>query len=340
MGAAPAARPPFARPASRSALRHVIDLKVSSVEKSPLVAGLGLVWRRQSVLWWIFLVNLVLAGMGAAVLMGQLSPMLDQSLESHVFVRSFNPIAFSALMLEAQGFSSVGTAAACLVFVFFVFVLFVEGGLLEVYRLDRRLTKGEFFQASGRFFWRFVRLLILMLIVLIPVGIINNLSTRASQAVDERVPSPVPGIWVRLIGLLVVLFLMQAVRLWFDMAQVRAVAENERAIRRALARAFKITLGNFGSLYWMYLRISVAAWLMMAVLLWVWVRVVRPEWIGVSFLLTQLMALSWLGTRLWQRASETIWYRRKQLPVLKELESPPASVPALELEPEAVDFSI
>jgi hypothetical protein len=208
--------------------------------------------------------------------------------------------------------------------VFFVFTLFVEGGLLETYRLDRGLTKGEFFEASGRFFWRFVRLLMVLLIALVPVGAVYRLSTGATHQLDERSPSPMPGVWCRFIGLLVVLFLLQAVRLWFDMAQVRAVAQDERAIRRALGRAFKITFGNFGSLYWLYLRISVVAWLAMVLLGWIWIRLVRPEWIGASFLVTQLMLLSWLGTRLWQRAGETIWYQQRITLAVKEPEPVPA----------------
>ena len=44
------------------------------------------------------------------------------------------------------------------VYLFFLFMLFVTGGILESYRQDRRLTTGEFFAASGAFFWRFVRL--------------------------------------------------------------------------------------------------------------------------------------------------------------------------------------
>jgi hypothetical protein len=312
---------------------------VSDLNKSPFVAGLGLVWRRQSVLWWIFLVNFVLACMGAGTFMRQVSPVLDHSLQSQALVHGFNPTVLAALLMAAHGAPGAGIAAACLVLLFFVFMLFVEGGLLQVYRLDRSLTKGEFFEASGRFFWRFVRLLIMLLIVLIPVGIVNNLTTRASHLLDERSPSPVPGIWVRLVGLLVVLFLMQAVRLWFDMAQVRAVAEDERAMRRALGRAFKITFGNFGSLYWMYLRISILAWLVMALLLWIWVRLVRSEWIGVSFLLTQLILLSWLATRLWQRASETIWYQRRLPVVVAKPEPAPTAPPAPALEPEASDFN-
>jgi len=296
-----------------------------------------LVWRRQSVLWWIFLANLVLAGMGAVTFMRQVSPVLDQSLQGLTFVHSFNPFVYSDLMTEAHGTSAASAASACLMLVFFVFVLFVEGGLLETYRLDRGLSKGEFFEASGRFFWRFVRLLILLLIALIPVWIVYKLTRGAAHLLDERTPSPMPGVWSQFIGLLVVLFLLQAVRLWFDMAQVRAVAEDERAIRRALGRALKIAFGDFGSLYWLYLRISVAAWLAMALLGWIWIRFVRPEWIGASFLVTQLMLLSWLATRLWQRASETIWYQRRMPAVVKESEQP---APVLAPEAEAPDFSI
>ena len=54
------------------------------------------------------------------------------------------------------------------------------------------------------------------------------------------------------------------------------------------------------------------------------------------------MLLSWLVTRLWQRASETIWYQRRIPALLKEPEPmpepPPAPPPAL--EPEPADFTI
>jgi len=313
---------------------------VTDPNKNPFLAGLGLVWRRQSVMWWIFLVNFLLAGMSAVTFMQQVSPVLDQSLEGRAFVNSFNPFVFASLQTETHGTSTARVASSCLILVFFVFMLFIEGGLLETYRLDRGLSKSAFFEASGRFFWRFVRLLIMLLIVLIPVGIVYRLSTGATRLLDERSPSPMPGVCSQFLGLLVVLFLLQAVRLWFDMAQVRAVAEDEGAIRRALGRAFKITFGNFGSLYWLYLRISVVAWLAMALLGWIWIRLVRPEWIGASFLVTQLMLLSWLGTRLWQRASETIWYQQRIPAVVTEPEAAPAppSVPAV--EPAAPDFSI
>jgi hypothetical protein len=103
-----------------------------------------------------------------------------------------------------------------------------------------------------------------------------------------------------------------AVRLWFDMAQVHAVAENEPAMGRALVHSLRVTLANFTTLFWIYLRISLIGWTFSAAALWGWIRMVRPEWIGVSFLVGQAVLLVWLGTRLWQRASETLWYAQNR----------------------------
>ncbi len=278
--------------------------------QSSILGGAALVWRRQSVLWWIFAVNFLLAFMAARPFAAEISPVLDHSLEARALVHGFDPIIVSSLLMQAKGTAAAGAASGFFIVIFFVFMLFVEGGVLEVYWLDRSLTKGEFFETSGRFFWRFTRLLVLLGIVLIPVSLVYRLVLRASNALRERNANPMPGVWTYFIGLILVLFLMEAVRLWFDMAQVRMVAEDEPAVRRALRWSLKITWEHFGSLYWIYLRISIVAWLVMALLFAVWVKLVRPEWVGDSFLITQLVALAWLGTRLWQRASETLWYQQ------------------------------
>ena len=301
---------------------------MTDTDKSAFRAGIGLVWRRQGVLWWIFAVNFLLAFMAARPFAADISPVLDRSLHAAALVHGFNPFVFSALLTEAKGVSAASTASIWFIVICFVFMLFVEGGVLEVYWLDRPLTKGEFFEASGRFFWRFVRLLVLLLIALIPVGIVYRLVSRASDALGEKTANPMPGVWTEFIGLILVLFLMEAVRLWFDMAQVRAVAEDERAVWHALRWSLKITCGNFRSLYWIYLRISMVAWLVVALLFAVWVKLVRPEWVGDSFVITQLMALAWLATRLWQRASETLWYQQHlalATPPFEPIASPPNS---------------
>ena len=71
-------------------------------------------------------------------------------------------------------------------------------------------------------------------------------------------------------------------QLWFDVAQIRAVAENERKIRLALGKSFRMTFGNFGSIFWILLRIGVVALAVSAAALWFYVRVIPPEQAGLA----------------------------------------------------------
>jgi len=105
-------------------------------------------------------------------------------------------------------------------------------------------------------------------------------------------------------------FVAMVVRLWFDMAQVAAVVDDEHGMVRTTLRAFKFTFANFGSLFWLYFRISFLAWLGLGGGLWLWAHIPGQR-SGLSFFVLEIVLLWWIGTRLWQRASETVWYLRR-----------------------------
>jgi len=280
-------------------------------EVSVVREGARLLWRRQRVLWWLYGINLLLGLIGTLPSLGNVGAVLNHSLAGQHLVNGFDLGFLAELAAQPSHPLSAGAPASILLAVaFFVLMLLFEGGILEAYRRDSRLTASEFLEASGRMFWRFVRLLILMLIALVPVALIAGGVNRWSNKLATEARGGMVGFWVELVGSVLVLFMLMSVRLWIDMAQVRAVAENEQAIRRTLIAAFKLTWGNFRTLFGIYLRISVMAWAFWAAAFWVWIRVVRPEGVGASFLLGQAILLVWLGTRLWQRASETLWYQR------------------------------
>ncbi len=276
----------------------------------PLAQGAALVWRRQSVLWWIFLVNFVLALIGTVPLALRLAPILDHSLAAERLVRGFDPVVLIELATQPSRPFNAAAAPALLSVVFLVFMVFIEGGLLKLYWLDRKLTAAEFFEACGGFFWRLVRLALLSLVGFVPLFFLAGVVVKWSGKLAENAAAPRLGFWVEAIGLLVVLFLLLAVRLCFDMAQVRLVAENEPRAARALRRAFSLTRRNFFALYWLYLRPSMLAWVFFAGISWLAVKFVPPQAIAASFLLGELILLVWLGTRLWQRAGEIVWYSR------------------------------
>ena len=273
--------------------------------------GAQLLWRRQRVLWWLYGINVFLGLIGTLPMANNVGTVLNHSLAAEHLVKSFDLSSFAELAAQPSHPLSAGAPASILLaLAFFALWLLFEGGILETYQRDSRLTTAEFFEACGRMFWRFVRLLICMLIVLALVVIAARGVKRWSDKLTTDSPHAMMGFWVEVAGLLVLALLLMAVRLWFDLAQVRAVAENERGMRRALLHALRLTLANFTTLFWIYLRISLVAWAFSAAAFWGWIRLVQPEWIEVSFLLGQAVLLVWLGTRLWQRASEMVWYQK------------------------------
>src|ERR1700740_1757359 len=136
-------------------------------QRGLLSEGFRRVWHYQRVLWWMFVVNFVLAFLGAMPGIHRMHEATDHSLRSPRLVQTFDVGDFSALASnpEIDLFASHG-ASLHFAIVFLFFALFLMGGIFEAYRSGRRLTTREFFEACGSYFWRWVRLLIMMGIVL------------------------------------------------------------------------------------------------------------------------------------------------------------------------------
>jgi hypothetical protein len=211
------------------------------------------------------------------------------------------------------------TVSVALAVIFFLFMLFATGGIIESYARERELVPGEFFQAAGAFFWRLVRLLLWLIVFLVPIailaGLVNSYSGRlASDSSYEKL-----GFGVEVAGFVVLWLVSIVIRLCFDMAQVEAVLEDQRGMTRVLGASIRRTLANFGTLFWLYFWPSLLGWAGAAVAIFLWVKFIHSEYTVPSFLLGQFVAWLWIATRLWQRASEVVWYRRQrpaEIPVL------------------------
>ena len=244
----------------------------------------------------------------------KLGGITDHSLAAQRFVHGFDLMTLVGL-ISRPGFALGSYALNSLLdnLIFLVSMLFVTGGILESFRSSRKLTTAQFFEASGHYFWRWVRQMLLFLLVMAPVlglgGALNSWSdTLSSDAAPEKL-----GFWVMVAAALTTLLLAMIVRLWFDMAQVRTVATDERSVWRSVGRAFKLTFANFGTLFFMYLRISLMGWAALLLGLWVWIRLIPATSPMLSFFVLELTLLAWLATRLWQRAGESAWYQRYEV---------------------------
>ncbi len=301
-----------------------------SEQSGILTEGARRVWKRQRVLWWFFLVNLLLAWLASAPFASRIGQVTDHSLHAQRLVAGFDLGAYSELAANPDaGFDARGPESSPAVFVFFVFALFLTGGILVTYGNEHKLNTPQFFEACGAYFWRLVRLLFFTLIILVPIGIVDSVILRpALRLIIEGAGSEATPYAILFVVLLGTALLLMAVRLWFDIAQVRAVLDDERVMRRNFVRAFQLTRANFGSLFWMYFRVSFLAWLGLAVGMWLWAHIPGRHSF-VSFLLLESVLLWWVATRLWQRAAEVVWYQRRVVPVPAALEPIPVGEPVV-----------
>jgi hypothetical protein len=278
--------------------------------KGLLAEGARRVWRYQRIVWWVFSVNALLALFGVRPGAEQFGRVLDHSRHAQRLSNAFDVFAFIELAAKPEiQIGSVNGGAAFFAVVFFFFSLFLTGGILEAYRAGRKLRTAEFFHACGAFFWRCVRLVLCLIIVMVPIMILASILFSWADTLSDDAPQETLGFWVLLPGSLLLVAALMAIRLWFDIAQVRVVAEDDRTIRKSLAQALRLMRENFPSLFWIYFRISFLAWLVLAVALWIWSRM-PPRHFGWSAVILEVVILFWFVARLWQRASETIWYER------------------------------
>jgi hypothetical protein len=301
------------------------------------VSGAGLVWKWQRLLWWIFALNLIFAFFATQGMVDRLSPALDHSKASQYFVHGFDISQMGALAgqpdspLQFQGPTVIHFSV-----VFMILMLFFTGGILATYVRDERPAAGIFFESCGYYFWRFVRLLLYMLLVFLPIAGLAAFTGAMYTRIDDRSISPYSAVHFFLAASVVILFLVIVIRIWFDMAQVIAVAEDEKRMHKALRLAFGLFFRNFFSLFWIYLRASIVACLVVGLGLYLWMMKLKPESTVIAFLISQFMVLVWIATRLWQRASESAWYRQHAPVVAQEpaWTPPPVIAPIAMAEPE------
>jgi hypothetical protein len=124
--------------------------------------------------------------------------------------------------------------------------LFLAGGIIDRYARDRTTGVHGFFAASGGFFFRFLRLAMVMAVVYgllfgsLHPWLFDRVYARLTRGVEvERTAFLIRAVLYLLFGLL-----LAAANLIFDYAKVRAVVEDRRSALGAVAAALRFIRGH------------------------------------------------------------------------------------------------
>lgn len=291
-----------------------------------LSSGLGMLMRNKRYIIWFWLLNLTLGEFGTGAFRRSAHAILDHSLAAGRLVHGFDVATFSELLARPEfgQMPAMTTPAFYFAFIFFLATALFLPGVFEGYAAAFRLPRQDFFRACGRNLWRFIRILIIAAIVMgIVVGVLFALQRlllkKAGESTNEILPFE-----MRMLTLAVIFLVMTTLRIWFDLAEVETVLNDQNAVRKAMRVAFRHTFRSLPRLLTSYVVAAIVAAIILVAGLWFWIHFVSPESIFGAFLLAQLILFLLLIPRFWQRGMAiSYWQQRMRLPV-------PAAPPAPE----------
>jgi hypothetical protein len=291
-----------------------------------------MVMRNKRYLFWFWLLNLTLAEFGTAAFRRSAHAILDHSLYADRLIHGFDAgVLFDLLAKPDFGqTNSMTMPAGYFAFLFFLFTAIFLPGVVAGYASTYRLPREDFFRACGRNLWRFIRIMIVAGIVMgIFAGALfaanGAIVKKATESTNELLPFE-----LRITGLALIFLVMTTLRIWFDLAETDTVLNDQPAVRKSIASAFKHTFRSLGCLLGNYMLSTFVAAIFLLGGLWIWMKFVAPESIIGAFVIAQVTLFLLLIPRLWQRAiAVSYWQQRMLTPVvaMRPAEAAPVEVP-------------
>jgi hypothetical protein len=297
-------------------------------KKGLLGSGFSMVAHNKRYLFWLWLLSVVLGGFGTAGLRESAHAILDHSLYAQKLTQGFDLGVYVELLTRPEfgPMKSMTFPALYFAFLFAMATALFLPGIFTGYASTYRLPREQFFRACGRNLWRFIRIMVIAAIVM---GILAGILSAANEAIVKKAGESTNEILpftLNMIGLGIIFLLMSILRIWFDLAEVETVLNDQRAVRKSLATAFRHTFRSLGRLLGSYVLTTIVAAIIGLCGLLAWRKLVWPQSILGAFVVSQITLFLLLIPRFWQRGiAVSYWQQHMIIPVA--VVEPPAPVP-------------
>ena len=290
-----------------------------------LSSGFSRVIHNKRYIGWFWLLNLTLAEFGTAAFRRNAHAILDHNLNSERLVKGLDRGVLSELLARPEfgRLNSMTFPALYFAFVFFLATAVFLPGIFTGYASTYRLPREEFFRACGRNLWRFIRILIIAGIVM---GIITGLMFAANDALGKKAGESTNeklSDELQLIGVAVIFLVMTTLRIWFDLAEVDSVLNDQRAVRKSIIAGFQHTFRSLARLLTSYVVVTIVAAIFLVGGLAIWMKFVAPDNVLGAFVVAQITLFLLLIPRFWQRGIAVSYWEQRMLP-------PMVPMPAIE----------
>jgi hypothetical protein len=296
-----------------------------SRRRSILFHGLSIALRRLPAFLWTYAFNLALAFIFSISIKLRLSAILDHSLAAQRLSSGFDLSAVAETFLhlnESQG--GTGSSAGGLsVLIFFILYFILVPGTLFCYLTHTRARLGTLLRRGLFHFWRFVRITIVSLIVvLIVLGPLSLLQRRWTDFVDDRLVGR-SALALTLTGAAVVFLVASLLRLYFDLVEAYTVqlgtmllpsGRPDRRVRRTFRPAFRTLRANFLRAWLVFLFLAALGVTALIFSARTTLHMLAQPRVWPMFLVAQAGLFLMLFTRFWQRGAEVSLILQNPIP--------------------------
>ena len=304
------------------------DQGLTMNNKSLLSSGFSRVVHNKRYIIWFWFLNLTIAIFGTVGFWHNSGAIFDHTRYGEGLVKGFDAGVFGELLFKPEfgSMKAVTYPALCFGLVFFLATALFLPGIFAGYASTYRLPREEFFRACGRNLWRFIRILIVagtVMYILSKLLFMANdaIAKKAEESTNEKL-----SFELQVAGLALIFLIMTVLRIWFDLAEVDTVLNDQRAVRKSIATALRHTFRELARLLTSYVIVTTFAAFVLVGGLWAWMKFVAPENVLGAFMIAQITLFLLLVPRFWQRGIAVSYWQQRML-------APVVAMPAVEVSP-------
>ncbi len=281
--------------------------------------GLGIAVCNWRCLVWMWVINLVLAGLATVAFSAQAHTLLDHSLASQPVVHTLNLSYIAEFAAQSQKEMAIATPGAlALDFMFFVIMFVAWPGVIAINLGDEIASFGNMVRTGLRFFWRFVRFgIVAALIAGAVMGLLHMLRVALLKPIDAAGATTF-YLWFSGATLVLSYAVLAFFRVWFDLCEVIIVERGgyrlgrmeDRRVVRTLGTGWRLLFRGFWRVYLSFLLIGALGWAVLLFFIMLW-HALPPFAPWRAFFLSEIGLFFLLGARFWQRGMEVAWFEKE-----------------------------
>ncbi len=221
--------------------------------------------------WLLWLVNVLFASLIYFQFSDYMNQVLSRSAAAENFLKTFDMNTFFELLAHNGEKLNAIVSLAILLLIGYIFVsVFLNGGILFTLIHPRKTEKKRrlaplFFEGGGKFFGRFLRLLIYSLILWLGVIIVNLIFHIILTPITKGGTNEVLMFYLILVRVVIALLLIFLVKMIVDYARIKIVVEDSRKVFRPLFQAVGFVFRKLRStlaIYYIFMLTAAAVFIL------------------------------------------------------------------------------